>query len=188
MTFDSIYKTGGCRECGFCLEDGKVTDSLLCLHNLQSSESKKHCYYCENRKGGSACQRRLGRRYESVVDIERTGGTLTTFSVYTIFRIVRVRRTVPVVRTGKVVAPVNVADARLVVSVVDIERTGGTLATFSVYTIFKAARVRSTVTIVRTGKVVEPVNVDLVGATRVLLTSRGQGGRSPPSQSTQSSE
>jgi hypothetical protein len=46
---------------------------------------------------------------------------VTPVPVDTIFRIGKVRRIVSVVRTGKVVVPVNVADARLVVSVI----TGG---------------------------------------------------------------
>jgi hypothetical protein len=45
-------------------------------------------------------------------------------------------------------------------------KTRTTVAPFSVDIIFKVARVRSTVPVLRTGKVVVPVNVDLVGITR----------------------
>jgi hypothetical protein len=80
----------------------------FCRHNSYSRKNKKSSSYSQNRKGGSAYQRPLGRHYESVVSVGRTERTLTTFSVDTILRIVRVRRVVPVVRTGKVVVPVNV--------------------------------------------------------------------------------
>jgi hypothetical protein len=106
-------------------------------HNLQSSKSKKDCSCLKNRKGGSACRRRLGRDYESAIPIETTKTTVTTFSVDTIFRIVRVRRTIPVLATGKVVVPVN---------------------------------------------------VDSVGTTRARFRSRGRTPRSLPSLSTQSSK
>jgi hypothetical protein len=45
-------------------------------------------------------------------------------------------------------------------------RTRTTVATFSVDIILKVGRVRSTVPVLRTRKVVVPVNVDLVGITR----------------------
>jgi hypothetical protein len=73
-------------------------------------------------------------------------------------------------------------------SVVTIERAGRTLATFSVDTIFKVGGVRRISPILTIGKVVVPVDVDLVGTTRVLLRSRGQEGRLPPFRSTQSSK
>jgi hypothetical protein len=62
---------------------------------------------------------------------------------------------------------VNVADARLVVGVITIERTERTLAPVSVHTIFRIGKVRRIVPVVRTGKVVAPVNVDSVGTTIV---------------------
>jgi hypothetical protein len=43
------------------------------------------------------------------------------------------------------------------------ETTGKTLVTFPVDTILKTGRIRRRVPVARTGKVVEPVIVDLVG-------------------------
>jgi hypothetical protein len=96
-----------------------------------------------------------------VLTTRRTG---VTFSIDTTLRIVRVRRNVPVLRTGKVVVPVNVVDSRLVERVVTVERTERTLATFSVGITFKVVRIRRNVPVVRTGKVVVPVDVYLVGS------------------------
>jgi hypothetical protein len=73
-------------------------------------------------------------------------------------------------------------------SVVCVEKTERTVTPFSVDIIFKVGRVRRNVPVLRTGKVVVPVDVDLVGTTRVSLRSSGQRGYSPPSQSTQLSE
>jgi hypothetical protein len=86
---------------------------------------------------------------------------LTTFSVGVIFKVVRVRRAVPVVRTGKVVVPVDVDLVGTTRVDVAIERTERTLTTFSVDTTLRIVRVRRAVPVVRTGKVVVPVNVNV---------------------------
>jgi hypothetical protein len=57
--------------------------------------------------------------------------------------------------------------------VITVERTVRTVTTFSVDTIFKVVRVRRIVPVRRTGKVVVPVIVDLVGAARVVFRSGG---------------
>jgi hypothetical protein len=54
----------------------------------------------------------------------------------------RVEEIVPVVQTGKVGVPVNVVGARLVASVVTVERTERTPATLLVDTIVKVGRVK----------------------------------------------
>jgi hypothetical protein len=54
----------------------------------------------------------------SVITVSKTERTLATFSVDTIFGIVKVTSTVPVVRTGKVGVPV---DARPAVSTLRID-------------------------------------------------------------------
>jgi hypothetical protein len=59
---------------------------------------------------------------------------------------------------GTVVVPITVVDARLVVNTITVERA---LATFSVDIILRMVRIRSTVPVLRTGKVGVPVNVDL---------------------------
>jgi hypothetical protein len=66
-----------------------------------------------------------------------------------------------------VIVPVNVVGARHYESAITVEKTERTVTPFSVDTIFRIGRARRTVPVRRTGKVVVPVNVDLVGTTRV---------------------
>jgi hypothetical protein len=120
------------------------------------------CRY--NRKGGSACQRRLGRHYESVVSIERTERTLATFSVDIIFKVGTVERTVSCPKNRKGGSACQRRLGRHYESVVSIEKTSRTLATFSVDITLKVGRVRRNAPVARTGKVLVPVDVDLVGS------------------------
>jgi LEA14-like dessication related protein len=84
----------------------------------------------------------------------------------TVFTIVRVRRAVPVAKTGKVVVPVNVVDSRLVAAFLSVERTERTLAPFSVDTIFKVGRIKRAVPVRRTGTAIASVDVDRPGSSR----------------------
>jgi hypothetical protein len=209
---------------------------FLIATSLEGSKDKKNCSCYENRKGGSACRRRLGRVVVSAVPTERIERTLASFSVDIIFRVGRVRRTVSCcenrkggsacrrrldrhyesVITGSMTrgwsppfcrhnseSSKSKKDCscrsdrkggsacrrrlgRHCESTVSVSNTKSILTPFSVNTILRIVRVRRTVLVVRAGKVVVPVAVDLVGTMRVLVVSRRQRGRSLPFRSTQS--
>jgi hypothetical protein len=138
---------------------------LLGRHNLQRSKSKKYCSCPKNRKGGRTCHCRLGRVLVSAASIER-----------------KERSSYCQNRKGGRACLCRLG--RHYKSAISVPKTRRTLTTFSVDIILKIGRVRRGVPIVRIGKVVEPVSVDLVGTTRARCRSRRRGGRSPPSRST----
>jgi hypothetical protein len=104
----------------------------------------------------------------SVVGVGAVGRTGATFSVDTILR-VGGEKDVSCLKNRKGSSACQGRLDRHYESVVCVDKTKRTVATFSVDIIWKIGRVRRIVPVLTTGKVITPVNVDLIGTTRVLF-------------------